>query len=201
MSNKGYTVIGLTGPTGSGKTLVSSMFAEKGFAVVNADEVAHKALLNPEYIEKLIEAFGEGILLEDGSVSRPALAEVAFSSKKNTELLNRISHPLIIRMCKEEFEHLYEEGFERILFDAPTLFESEGHKLCAFTIAVLADDKTRLSRIMARDNITPEQAKSRMKAQKSYEFYSNRADFVIMNEGDIDSLRRCTEEIIKELQL
>ncbi|MBQ9742486.1 MAG: dephospho-CoA kinase [Ruminococcus sp.] len=201
MSNKGYTVIGLTGPTGSGKTLVSSMFAEKGFAVVNADEVAHKALLNPEYIEKLTEAFGEGILLEDGSVSRPALAEAAFSSKKNTELLNRISHPLIIRMCKEEFEHLYEEGFERILFDAPTLFESEGNKLCAFTIAVLADDKTRLSRIMARDNITPEQAKSRMKAQKSYEFYSNRADFVIMNEGDIDTLRRCTEEIIKELQL
>ncbi len=201
MRNNKYTVVGLTGPTGSGKTLVSSMFAEQGFAVVNADEVAHKALLNPEYIEALTAAFGRDILCEDGSISRPALAEAAFSSKENTEKLNRIAHPLIIRMCKEEFEHLYEEGFERILFDAPTLFESEGDKLCRFTIAVLADDKTRLRRIMARDNITREQAQSRMKAQKSYEFYSNRADFVIMNVGDMDSLRKCTEEIIKELQL
>lgn len=198
---KSYTLIGLTGPTGAGKGEVSKILTDAGCAVVDADKIAHKALTVPECIRKLTEAFSEDILNSDGSVNRKALASHAFKDEESTKLLNSITHPVILSLAKEEFERLSKEGFKNIVFDAPTLFESGSHKLCDIIIAVVAPKELRLKRILARDSITKEQALSRISAQKNNEFYADRADAVITNDGNLESLKAQTEAVITELCL
>ncbi len=196
---KAYTLIGLTGPTGAGKGQVASILREQGFATVDADKVAHKALENPECIKNLVENFGEDILNSDGTINRRKLAGFAFKNEESTKALNSITHPVILQLAKAEFEHLAKEGFENIVFDAPTLFESGADTLCDKIIAVTASFETRLERIMCRDNITKKEAHSRMSAQKPSEFYEEKADFVITNNSDLENLKTQTITVIKEL--
>lgn len=202
MSNSiNYRLIGLTGPTGSGKTVVSRTFEEYGCAVVDADKVAHKALTLPECIEALVEAFGSGIQNSDGIINRKALAAAAFSAEENTQKLNSITHPVILKLATDEFERLARDGYKNIVFDAPTLFESGSHTLCDVIIAVTAPLVLRKERIIKRDNLTPEQAAARLNAQKPDSFYTDRADFTIVNDKDESTLIDKTADIIKELRL
>lgn len=196
-----YRLIGLTGPTGSGKSLISNIFKEHGCAVVDADSVAHKALAEAECISQLTETFGKDILRPDGNINRKELAACAFSSEENTQKLNNITHPIILKLATEEFHRLSKEGYKNIIFDAPTLFESGSHKLCRDIVAVIAPTELRKKRIMLRDNLTDEQATARINAQKADSFYTDRADYTILNDGDKTALTSRTEDIIKELRL
>lgn len=197
--NNNYKLYGLTGPTGSGKTTVTDILKNHRFEIVNADEIAHKALLDTELISALKIAFGEGIINPDGSINRRETAKIAFSSKENTGILNSLTHPVILRLAVEEFERLSREGSKNIVFDAPTLFESGSDKLCQKIISVIAPENLRARRIMKRDNISEAEAIKRISAQKSEEFFRENSDFVIENNGDIKALKAKTESIIKEL--
>ena len=141
-------IVGLTGPTGAGKSSLNETAKELGFKVIDCDKVARVAAEKGQagYLA-LIKAFGEEILNPDGTINRKELAKRAFSSKQGTELLNKTLLPHIVELIKGEMD------CERILLDAPTLFESGVDKMCAVTIAVLADRKIRLERIMERDLI------------------------------------------------
>lgn len=197
--SKNYRLIGLTGPTGSGKSAVSHIFEENGFASVDADKIAHKALCDKDCIKKLTEAFGTDILLEDSTINRKALAKLAFSCEENTNLLNSITHPAIISLSLKEFEDLCHKGYKNILFDAPTLFEAGMDTMCDLIISVIAPKKVRLERILERDGITKEQATARINAQKEDSFYTGKSDFVIINDKDLQILTSRVEEIIKEI--
>ncbi len=199
LRGEGYRLIGLTGTTGSGKSEASRVFAQKGFAVVNADEIAHKALTLPECIKKLTDAFGGEILNSDGTVCRKTLGRLAFSSKENTEMLNSITHPIIADLCEEEFDLLCSEGASDIILDAPTLIESGLHKICDRVVSVISEKETRLERIMARDNITKEQALARMNAQQDDEFYKEHSQYVLVNDGCLEAFREKAEELAEEL--
>ncbi len=194
-----YTLIGLTGPTGAGKGQVANYLREQGFATVDADKIAHKALEDPLCIKSLVDAFSSDILNPDGTINRKKLAFYAFENEDFTKVLNSITHPVILKLAKEKFESLAKEGFKYIVFDAPTLFESGAHTLCQKIIAVTAPFETRLERIMRRDNLTKEEAISRMSAQKPSEFYREKSDFVITNDSDLESLKAQTLNVIKEL--
>lgn len=197
--SKDYRLIGLTGPTGSGKSAVSEIFKESGFACVDADKIAHKALCQKACIEKLTQAFGTDILSEDKSINRKNLGAKAFKNEENTKLLNSITHPVIIALSLEEFEALSKKGFDNILFDAPTLFEAGMDNLCDLIISVIAPKSIRLERILHRDNITKEQATARINAQKEDSFYTEKSDFVIINDKDFNTLTSKAKEIIKEI--
>lgn len=197
--NKSYRLIGLTGPTGSGKSTVSEVFRSKGFAVVDADKIAHRALCDEACIEKLTQAFSEDILSEDNTINRKALAKVAFSNEENTKILNSITHPVIISLSLEEFEALSQKGYKNILFDAPTLFEAGMDRMCNSVISVIAPKELRLMRILQRDNIGEEQALARINAQKEDSFYAEKSDFIIVNDGDYQNLLSQAEKIIEEI--
>lgn len=179
-------IIGVTGPSGSGKSLFSEIAAERGVFCINCDKSARKAAYKGSALLKsLVEAFGEQILSQDGELDRAALAQIAFSSRKNTDLLNRTSLPHIVKFVRAEIESA--DDAEVVLLDAPTLFESGLDEICNTTVAILADYNLRNERIINRDNLTEEHAELRLKAGKPEEFYTERANMVIYNNSDYDT--------------
>ena len=155
-------VIGLTGPTGAGKSSVTSVAEELGFKVIDCDKVARVALeKGSSGLDAVAEVFGNDILNEDGSLNRAALAQKAFSTRENTELLIKTVFPYITDLVKQEITD------DRVLLDAPTLFESGIDNVCDEVIAIISDEKTRLERIMQRDSIDEDAAMLRISAGKS----------------------------------
>ena len=112
-------------------------------------------------LQRLTERFGDGILNDDNTLNRRALAAVAFATKENTEALNQITHPFIIALVERDIQQ-----YENVILDAPTLFESGLSKKCDHIIAVLADKGIRTNRIVSRDNLTQQQLDDRHKGAK-----------------------------------
>lgn len=192
----GVMVIGLTGQTGSGKTTACKIFRENGFAVINADEVARN-IMNPGTVclREVAECFGSGILNDDMSLNRQKLADIVFNNPKKLELLNSISYPYITSEILSLIRQNSSNGNKLILLDAPTLFESRADDFCEIIISVIADESTRLQRIMERDNLTEEQALSRMNSQHNEKFFVDNSDFIIKNNNGMSGL----DDIVNEM--
>lgn len=187
-------VIGLTGPTGSGKSSVSRIAEDFGFQVIDCDKTAREATeKGTAGLKALVSAFGEEILLPDGNLNRKALAAKAFKNKQSTELLNKTILPYIAELLKKQ------AAGRDTLLDAPTLFESGVNSICRKTIAVLADREIRLKRIIARDNLTLKEAETRINAGKDEDFYRARADYILYNNGDENAFLKRFSDILKEI--
>lgn len=193
-------VIGLTGPTGAGKGEVASIFARYGIPVINADRVYHELITPPSScLQELVEAFGKQILLSDGRLDRRALGGIVFKDPAAREQLNAITHRYVMEEVKGQMERLRREDVPVAVFDAPQLFEAGAHKACGAVVSVLAERGLRLERIMARDGITAEAAMRRILAQKSDEFFKTHSDYIVENNGALESLTPQVHRILKEL--
>ena len=191
-------VIGLTGPTGSGKSLVAARFAAAGYLVIDADVVAREVVRpGSELLPRLAEAFGPAILRADGTLDRRALASLAFASPEATARLNAILHPPIRAAIAAAIERA---GERPVLLDAPQLFEGECDALCDRVVGVLADRAIRLARICARDGLTREEAERRMSAQPDDAFYLARCDRILYNNDDPSALAAATDRLISEIR-
>lgn len=187
-------VIGLTGPTGSGKSSVTSVAQELGFKVVDCDKLARVAVERGSAGHgALMIAFGPEILNRDGTINRKALAEIAFSTPENTELLNKTLLPYIMMLVREEITG------DRVLLDAPTLFESGADNLCDEIIVVLCDKKIRKKRIMERDGIDEDAAELRIKAGKDDNFYIEKTNNIIYNDCEQSVLNLKLEKLLNKL--
>lgn len=187
-------VIGLTGPTGSGKSSVSRVAEDFGLQVIDCDKTAREVTeKETDGLKALVLAFGEEILLPDGNLNRKALAALAFKDKQSTELLNKTILPYIAELLKKQAQN------RDTLLDAPTLFESGVNNICSKTIAVLADREIRLKRIILRDNLTLKEAETRINAGKSEDFYRARADYILYNNGDEKAFLKRFSDILKEI--
>ena len=178
-------VIGLTGQTGAGKTTVGAMLKDKGYAIVDTDILARKAVENPEVLGMLAARFGDDII-KNGVLDRRELARRAFADKEGSEALNAITHPEITRLAVEEIHLAEENGARAAVIDAALLFDSCLAALCDKNISVVADENERLERIMKRDSISEEDALLRIKAQPPVEYYIEKADIVINNNAGDD---------------
>ncbi len=192
-------VIGLTGPSGSGKGTVASHFARYGLPVINADEVYHGLLLPPSpCLEELVTRFGEKILGEQGTLNRRTLADLVFSDPTALSDLNSVAHRHVMEEIRRRLEMLRRENVRAAVLDAPQLFEAEANRDCNVIVSVLADRALRLERIVRRDGIDIDHANRRMAAQKSDEFFRTHSDYVIENNGNPDLLLPAVERILCE---
>lgn len=181
--------IGLTGPTGSGKSELSAWLAAQGAAIIDCDALAREVTVaGHPCLAKLAEAFSPQILRPDGSLDRARLASLAFSSEQGRLLLDSITHPYILALCHEREAAAVAAGYTCVVWDAPLLFESGLDADCTETVAVLASPETRLARIMARDGIAEDAARVRMMAQPDDAFYRDQATAVLQNDGTLDDL-------------
>ena len=172
-------IIGLTGPTGSGKSTFSAMLASRGFYVADGDRAA-RAVVQPgsPLLLRLAEAFGADILAPDGSLDRALTAKRAFSTPESVQTLNALMHPAIERFLFDEIaQHTDCRG---AVIDAAALIESGIADKCDLLAVTLAPRETRLARIMQRDGLTSEQAEARMHAQPDDSFYTDCADVVLL---------------------
>lgn len=180
-------VIGLTGGSGSGKSVAAAIFAELGAFIIDADKISHDITdSDPKVLAKIKEEFSEKVF-ENGKLSRKALGRVVFGDKNALEKLNRIVHPVIAEKTKELVKS---SGSRLVIIDAPLLFAvKEIVALCTETVAVCAPEEMRINRIMIRDGLTREEARMRIRSQMPQQELAEKADFVIENDGDIEKLR------------
>lgn len=187
-------VVGLTGPTGAGKSSVTAVAEELGFKVIDCDKFARIAVeKGSEGLAAVVSVFGDDVLNQDGSLNRAALANKAFSTPASTELLNQTLLPYIVKLINNEI------NAERVLLDAPTLFESCADSLCNEVIAVISDEKTRKARIMERDGIDEDAALLRIKAGKPDEFYIEKTDNIVYNDCELSVFNLKIQKLLTKL--
>lgn len=194
-------IIGLTGPTGAGKSTLCARFEELNIPCVNTDEVYHKLTSFPSpCVYELKNVFGDKIINETGSLNRKALASVVFESENkesNLSLLNSITHKYVWEETNAILTFHKNSGKVAVVIDAPSLFSAKVFvEACDFILSVLCDKEIRAERIVARDNISYEQAIARINAQPSDEFFIQNSDYYIYNTGEIDNMVKQLDSIL-----
>lgn len=191
-------IIGLTGQTGAGKSTVAQMLTEYGCVHIDADKLAKTVIMSSETVlNNLKNEFGADIF-KKGTLDRKTLAKKAFSSFKNTEKLNSITHPAVTKAIKSIIKSQQENGAKAVIIDAIALIESGEDKLCDFTVAVIAPREERFKRIVDRDKLTARQANERIDAQKDESFYTENCTYTVRNYGEY-SLQEELKPIISRL--
>ncbi len=199
--SSGTAVVGLTGQSGAGKTTVCKVFAESGFAIINADKISRMVMeKGTPCLAEVTECFGKSILNGDGSLDRQKLANIVFNDKEKLKQLNAISHPYITTEILNMINKYGGEGSKYVLLDAPTLFESGADDFCDLIISVTAPERLRTERIAARDGLTAEQIKERFSSQRTEEFFINHSDFIIKNHGTVTELIEKVREVAEKIK-
>ena len=182
-------VIGLTGQTGAGKSTASRYFQQHGCPAVDCDRVSREVSApGSRCLAALVREYSGSILNPDWSLNRKALGDLVFGHPDRLSRLGEIIFPYILEDIFARIRALEEEGAPLVLLDAPTLFESGADRFCKRILAVTAPEDQRLARIMARDQLTREQAVNRMESQLSQAYFMEHADYVIENGGSSGEL-------------
>lgn len=185
-------VIGLTGPTGSGKTTALQVLQSLGFTVVDCDAVYHSLVKNdPALRSQLTDAFGS-VFLPDGTLDRRTLGKLVFEDAKAMDRLNGIVFPAMHKAVQEVIDSCSGRG---VVIDAINLVESGLGSLCDVTIAITAPPEVRLRRIMQRDGIDEAYARGRIAAQKKDAFYRRNCTFLLENRA---GNRKEFESLVRE---
>lgn len=197
MNNKNKIVIGLTGQTGAGKSLLSEHLKSRGFYVINADICAREVVLpGTECLREVAKSFS-GVINSDGSLNRKKLGNIVFSNPDKLSALNSVMNKYILDNIKAKIEN---SGSAKIILDAPTLFESGADRMCDVTLAVISDKSVRESRIINRDSLSHDEAQNRINAQNSDEFYIDRSDYVIKNNSAPKEMFSAADKIFDKIQ-
>ena len=190
------TVIGVTGPSGAGKSLFCSYLEELGCLHLDCDKIYHELVDTPSECTCALEAeFGASVIKPDGSLDRIALGAIVFApgADKLRAKLNEITHAFVLSKVRKAIKNTDNDC---AVIDAPLLFEAGFEKECDFTVALLASPELRLTRLMERDSRTANALKARMSAAPADEFYSSRATYTIINDGNTEKLRAAAKNII-----
>lgn len=187
--------IAVCGNIASGKTTVQKFLEEKGYKVLDTDDVSHKLLTVKN--KELFDTFKSYDVFENGEFSRYKVGQLIFSDSIARQKISSIMHPQIADEIKKFFEA---NKSEKLVFvGIPLLFEAGMEYLFDKIIFVYADDDIRLERLLKRNNYTLEHAKARMYSQTSQIAKLNKCDFIIKNNSDIESLKFSIDNLLREI--
>ncbi len=179
-------IIGLTGGIASGKSTVASFFKAQNIPVIETDQIA-KTVLSPgsDAYDRVVQHFGEAILLSEGIINRKALGERIFKNESERETLNQIVHPEVRTITQSKVDVLKKEGHDLIVIDVPLLFEAGFDQDVDSTLVISVPKEIQIERLMARDGIDKAYALKKINAQIPLKEKRQRADYVIDNRGSI----------------
>jgi len=173
-----HRIIGITGGTGSGKTTALEVLRSLGANIIDCDAVYHRLLRQDTEMLAAIATRFPGVIT-DRQLDRKKLGSIVFSDPEALLALNAITHKAV----KKEVQTLISPMPELVAIDAIGLFEGGLAELCDVTIAVTAPEEMRVRRLMAREGISEEYAKSRIAAQKSDTHFAALCHHVLENNG------------------
>lgn len=190
----------LTGGIGSGKSTVARMLAERGATVIEADDLARRAIEpGSDGMVKVIDRFGPGVVAGDGSVDRAGLASVVFADDAARRDLEAIVHPEVARLLAEEVARL-RDGDAVVVYEVPLLVETGIAPAFDVVATVSADADVRTDRLRADRGMTEESVRERIRAQASDGAREAIADEVIRNDGPLEELERQVEALWRRLR-
>ncbi|MBQ2306813.1 MAG: dephospho-CoA kinase [Clostridia bacterium] len=190
-------VLGVTGGTGTGKSVVCRMLRDKGGKVIDADLIARKSeMCGGSSYEEIIARFGVGILDDEREIDRKMLGDIVFGDPDALRDLNAIVHKHVsaeIKRRVKEYRESDDESIKFIVLDVPIPIEDGFFDTCDYIWAVTANDDIRVSRLMRRMNITEDAAAIRIAAQWTNREYAEIADCELVNEGSVDDLKKLVD--------
>lgn len=192
-------VFGLTGGIASGKSTVAAVFRAEGVPVIDADEVAREVVMPGEpALAAIVEAFGNEILLADGTLDRKRLGAVVFEDDAKRARLNAIVHPAIAQRSAAHFARLSNEPL--VCYDAALIVERGLAAGFRPLVVVAAPRALQRVRLMARDGITEAEADARLDAQAPVEAKIAAADIVVHNDADVSALQTRARAALEEVR-
>jgi dephospho-CoA kinase len=194
-------VIGLTGGIAAGKSTIAQELARLGAAVIDADKVGHEVYAPGTEGWRLVrEAFGERVVAPDGTIDRRALGAIVFADPAQRDRLQAIVWPLIKRMIAERIAELRRaNAAPAAVVEAAVLLEARWEDLMDQVWVVIVPPEVAIARLVARNGLTPEQARARLAAQLSNEERARRADVVIDNARPLDETLAQVRQLWQQL--
>ena len=194
-------VFGLTGGIASGKSLVAALLRERGIPVIDADELAREVVKpGSAGLAQLIAAFGKDMLGPDGGLDRKRLGQLVFRDAEARKRLNAITHPLVRERAQARFSELEREGVALAGYEVPLLFEVGLDAVLRPVVLVAAPEATQLARLMARDELSEGDARSRIESQLPLAEKRKRADFVLENDATPVALAKAVDALLPSLR-
>lgn len=189
-------IIGITGGTGCGKTTLLQTIREQGGLILDCDSIYHRLLRTDDALLAAIEARFPGVT-ENGRLNRKKLGSIVFSDEAALLDLNRVTHGAV----KKEVLRLLAGRPKLAAIDAIALFEGNLAELCDVTVAVTAPEEDRVWRLMARDGISEAYARSRIAAQRPEDWFREKCDRELRNDGTQADFRAKCLAFLAELDI
>ena len=178
-------IIGITGGIGSGKSYVLNIIKDtEGAYVIEADKLAHELMLpgNDAY-DKIVEAFGKGILDENGEIDRGKLRQIVMSDEDKLKTLNGVVHPAVKSYIKDDIEDKRAEDYRYYVIEAALLIQDGYREICDEIWFIQADEEVRIDRLIKSRGYTREVAEEFIANQPDEQYYADNSDIVIENNG------------------
>ena len=182
----------ISGNIASGKSVVEDILKQKGFIVFDTDKLSHEIL--SDFKSEVIKAFEGFDITEGNNISRAKLGKIVFENKDLKKKLEDIIYPKL----KERILNIFNENKKEkyVFISIPLLFEVGWENMFDKILFVKTDDNVRLKRLMARNQLTIEEAERRLNSQKSQDLKVKKSDFIICNNDDIINLQKEVDEFI-----
>lgn len=192
--------IGLTGGIASGKSTVSKILRQRGFPVLDADDLARDAIVHgSEGYKQVIKTFGMDVLNKDGTLNRESLADIVFTDKSQLENLEKIIHPIVRRRSEELKKSLKAQNYKLAFYDVPLLFEKKMKSMFDAVVVVYSRMDQQIERMNQRNQLTKEQAVNRILNQVSMDDKIKDCDYVVDNTTDLESLEAQVAKLIDDI--
>ena len=190
-------IIGITGGIASGKSTVTNYLRQKGYQVIDADQVVHELQAKGgKLYQALVSWLGSAILNEAGELKRPKLSQLIFSSQENLAKSSQLQNDIIRQELANRRDQLAKTE-ETFFMDIPLLFEQDYADWFDEVWLVYVNPETQIKRLKARNGYSQEEAQQRLASQMKLEDKVPYADFVIKNDGNLEEL---IEQIDKKLR-
>lgn len=194
--------VGLTGGIGSGKSMFAALLADLGAEIVDADKIGHAVLEPGEPAWRaVVDQFGHEILVPGTmEIARKQLAEIVFNDPSKLAVLNAITHPRILERIAETFEMLGDTG-EIVVLDSALIVGTGFEHMVEVIVVVDASDAVRKERLIRDRGMLPRDVDARVGSQIPRDVLLERADIVVVNDGDPERLkdeaRRVWDELVQ----
>lgn len=192
--------IAVTGGIATGKSTFSKVVQSLGYPVIDCDALVHESYKKGgEIYTAVLGHFGEIVLGASEEIDRSKVAEIVFNNEVALEALNQLTHPIVMKMVSKQISAYEAEGFELVFVDVPLLFEAKLQGFYEASVLIDTSDLLQLSRLMARNGFSQEEAKLRIANQMPLSEKRKLATYKVCNDSDFETFESRIKALLDSL--